>query len=330
MNPGPAPTVTVVICAYTEDRWDDLVAAVGSVAGQTFPAAEVVLVIDHNDALLARAAVAFSHATVVANDGPGGLSGGRNTALALASGDLVAFLDDDAVAAPTWLEHLVGLFDDPAVVGAGGTARPAWDGGRPAWFPEEFDWVVGCTHRGTPTERTDVRNVIGCNMAFRRDALVGAGGFHHGLGRVGTVPLGCEETELCIRLRQRDPGARVVFEPASAIEHHVTAARRTPRYFLRRCRAEGMSKSVVASLVGASAGMETERAYATKVLPGAALRGLLDVVKGRPAGALRALAIVAGLGSFGVGYAEAEVARRRGRVVVSDALRAAAGVGGTS
>lgn len=319
-----SPTVSVVICAYTEQRWSDLVAALASVAGQSRPAAEVILVIDHNDTLLARAASEFPTVDVVANDGTRGLSGGRNTAIERATGDLVAFLDDDAVADPDWLEILVDAFGEPGVVGAGGTAVPRWDEGRPTWFPEEFDWVVGCTHRGTPTSRADVRNVIGCNMAFRRSALESTAGFHAGLGRVGTVPLGCEETELCIRLRALDPSARVVFEPAAVVHHHVTVERRTVGYFLRRNRAEGMSKAVVASLVGASAGMATERDYAAKVLPRAALRGVGDAARGRFAGLGRTAAIVAGLGAFGLGYAQAELAHRRGRVVLSETVRATA------
>ncbi len=328
MTASVKPSVSVVVCAYTEARWDDLVAAVASVGAQTVPAAELLIVIDHNSALCERAAAAFPAAVVIENSGRKGLSGGRNTAIEHAVGDLVAFLDDDAAAEGDWLETLLEPFDDPAVVGAGGTAVPVWDGGRPSWFPPEFDWVVGCTHRGTPTARAEVRNVIGCNMAFRRSALESTAGFHAGLGRVGTVPLGCEETELCIRLRALDPAARVVFEPAAVVHHHVTSERRTWGYFLRRNRAEGMSKAVVASLVGASAGMATERDYAAKVLPRAFVRGLVDLGRGDVAGVARAAAILVGLAAFAFGYAQAEVAHRRGRVVLSESVRATAAIGG--
>ncbi len=307
------PAVSVVICAFTEQRWDDLVAAVGSVDAQTHRAEELILVIDHNEVLEARARRAFPEVTVVANAGPRGLSSGRNTATAIAAGDLVAFLDDDATADPQWLETLVEVFDRDEVVAAGGRALPAWDGGRPGWFPPEFDWVVGCTHDGMPLERAEVRNVIGCNMMFRRSALAGTGGFRTSLGRVGSVPLGCEETELCIRLRSERPGSVVVYEPAARIDHHVTPGRRRFRYFVARNRAEGVSKSIVSSMVGADAGMSTERDYVRRVLLAACWRGVRETFTGAPVGLARTGAIVAGLGAFGVGFAQGEVARRTGR-----------------
>ncbi|MDH4366398.1 MAG: glycosyltransferase, partial [Acidimicrobiia bacterium] len=241
-------TVSVVICAHTFDRFDDIQAAVASVRAQTRPTDEVLLVIDHNDELLN--ALSDIDAKVVPNTGPKGLSGGRNTGTDLASGDVVAYLDDDAVACPDWLAHLVAPFEeDPRVVAVGGWAHPAWDTAAPAWFPAEFYWVLGCSHRGLPTSRARVRNVIGCNMAYRRRAVIDAGGFDTGLGRTADRPLGCEETELCIRLHQLDPRAVLLLEPRAEITHRVPEGRTRWRYFVSRCRAEGNSKAHVSSLV---------------------------------------------------------------------------------
>ena len=170
----PAAT-SVVICAYTLDRWDDLLGAVASARGQEPAPREVVLVIDHNDALLQRAQAEVVGARVIANTGARGLSGARNTGVEAASGEIVAFLDDDAAAEPGWLSALVAPFADPHVVGTGGGAIPIWSVPRPAWFPDEFGWVVGCSYRGMPVVQAAVRNPIGCNMAFRRAALVEAG-----------------------------------------------------------------------------------------------------------------------------------------------------------
>jgi GT2 family glycosyltransferase len=313
MPPDPGAvglTVTAVICAYTERRWDDLLAAIDSIAAQDRPVAETVVCIDHNAELAGRVAVARPAVRVIENEERQGLSGGRNTAVRYATADVVAFLDDDAVAHHDWTLRLLDAFEDDDVVGVGGTGRPAWELGRPGWFPEEFDWVVGCTHRGTPTRRAAVRNVIGCNMAFRRNALLATGGFKYELGRVGTLPLGCEETELCIRLRREDPSRRVVFEPDCVVEHHVTPERHGFGYFRRRCFAEGASKSTVSSLVGSEQGMATERAYAARVLPAAVLAGLARGVRGDLDGIRRAGAIVVGLSWFAAGFVRAEIGRR--------------------
>lgn len=302
-----APTVSVVICAHTMDRLDDIRAAVASVRAQTHQPDELFLVIDHNPEL--QEAVGDLEAKIVPNVGEKGLSGGRNTGTELAAGEVVAYLDDDATAEPTWLEHLIAPFADPAVVSVGGWALPAWDAGRPGWFPEEYLWVVGCSHRGLPTELAPVRNVIGCNMAFRRQPVLDAGGFEEGLGRTADRPLGCEETELCIRLAQADPAATILLEPKARIHHRVPAQRGTWRYFVDRCRAEGNSKAYVVGLVGSDDGLSSERSYVTTVLPKAVL-GAVRGLPRHPIGSVgTAVAVVLGLGVTGLGYVERKLGR---------------------
>ena len=175
----------------------------------------------------------------------------------------------------------------------------------------ELDWVVGCTYTGLPRERADVRNLMGCNMSFRREVFARVGGFDESAGRVGSIPLGCEETELCIRLGQRVRGARVVFDPAAEVRHRVTADRTTWRYLRRRCYAEGLSKALVTRSVGAADGLATERSYAAAVLPRGVLRGLRDGLRGDRAALARSGAIVTGLGATAWGYAVGRVQARR-------------------
>jgi glycosyltransferase involved in cell wall biosynthesis len=289
-----APTVTVVVCAYTQQRWPELTLAMESVSAQRTPPAELILVIDHEPMLLDRARAAFPGATVVASTGTRGLSGARNTGADLARGEVVAFLDDDAVAAPEWLSRLTRHYDDPAVLAVGGSATPAWEASRPSWLPSEFDWVVGCTYTGQPSHLAPVRNLIGCNMSMRRDALGRAGGFNAALGRVGKVPLGCEETELCIRLgRQRADGV-ILYDPSAGVRHRVTAERGTWRYFWRRCFAEGRSKAIVARLVGKEAALSSEREYVRRTLP-EGIRRELSASRHDATGLLRAGVIAAGV-----------------------------------
>lgn len=307
-----APTVSVVICAFSDERWNDLRAAVESVRRQEPPPSEIVLVIDHNEELRARAESAFADAIVVSNTGRQGLSDARNAGVGVASSDVIAFLDDDAVAAPGWLRALVNGYASRAdVIGVGGAALPAWDVGRPAWFPEEFDWVVGCSYRGLPVTLAPIRNFLGCNMSFRREAFELVGGFHTDVGRVGDRPVGGEETELCIRLSQRARTAVLLYQPEAVVHHRVPTARAGWRYFRRRCYAEGVSKAVVSRLVGSQQGLASERRHAFVTLPRAALGYLGEGVRhGSVAGLGRAAAVVAGLGITSLGYA---AGRLRGR-----------------
>lgn len=219
------PDISVVICAFTERRWTDLTRAIESVAGQTLAAHQVILVIDHNDALLRRATAAWPDVQVVPNREQQGLSGARNTGVSAATGSIVAFLDDDATAEPRWLELLAAGYADAGVLAVGGAVEPAWFHQRPRWFPPEFDWVVGCTHSGMPDEPAAVRNLVGANMSFRRDALTEVGGFRRELGRVGTKPAGCEETDLSIRVTASRPGSLIRYDPAAAVDHVVPEAR---------------------------------------------------------------------------------------------------------
>lgn len=289
------PTATVVICAHTEERWDDLVAAVDSVRAQEHPADQLVLVIDHNPALLDRARSTFADTVVVENDGPRGESGARNAGVAASTGEVLAFLDDDATAEPGWLGALLAWYADPEVLGVGGAAHPRWDTARPHWFPREFDWVVGCSYRGLPDRAATIRNLMGCNMSFRRSVIDEAGGFYEGLGRTGNDGFGCSETEFCLRAR-RLLGGRYVFEPAARIHHRVPAGRTTWRYFAARCRAEGRSKARLAGREGQDQALALERAYVRRTLPRGVLRGLRDVAP------RRSLAIVAGTGLTATGY----------------------------
>ena len=298
------PSISVVICAYTEDRWDDLMGAVESVQAQSRQPDEIIVVIDHNEDLWERARDAMPDIVVTQNVRPRGLSGARNSGVAVARGEVIAFLDDDAKAEPQWLATLLSGYADERVLGVGGYIQPVWVDGRPRWFPEEFAWVVGCSYRGLPRQTAPVRNLIGANMSARREVFAAIGGFRDELGRVGARPSGIEETEWCIRAGQHWPGHRFIYEPRARVRHRVPAARARFFYLAQLCHNEGLAKAQMARLVGSGDGLAAERSYATRTLPMGIMRGLAEVVlRGDPAGVARAGAIIVGVTITTVGYA---------------------------
>lgn len=309
-----SPRISVVICAHTEKRWHETLAAVQSVREQSHPAHEIIVVVDHNPGLQQRLAAALADVTVMGNREQRGLSGGKNTGVAQASGDVVAFLDDDAVADRDWLKFFADSYSSPEVAGVGGLTLPRWETRRPGWFPAEFDWVVGCTYVGMPETRAPVRNLLGGNASFRREVFSLVGGFQNGIGRsFSKRPLGCEETEFCIRLSQRSPGAVMLFDNRAVIWHLVPEARTRFAYFRSRCYAEGLSKALVTASVGVSDGLSSERRYTTRVLPRGVARGVTEACRGDVTGLGRAGAISAGLAATAAGYLAGSVRKRSQR-----------------
>lgn len=301
-------SVSVIICAYSTKRLDRLDAAIRSALEQDAPGIEVIVVIDHNPDLLDIVKSRFPGVTVIPNRGERGLSDARNTGVARAVKGIVAFLDDDAVAARDWLSRLLVHYADPKVVAVGGGIVPVWPKARPGWFPPEFDWVIGCSYRGQPEGVAQVRNLIGCNMSVRRACIAAVGGFKTDLGRVADNAAGCEETEFFIRLKARFPEGAILLDPAARVDHYITEDRTRWSYFAGRCRSEGRGKALMAGLVKGPQHLSAETDYVRRVLPRAVLRGMADALRGDWDGLRRSGAVVLGFGMTAATYLGGRIA----------------------
>jgi GT2 family glycosyltransferase len=309
--------ISVIICAYTEERWDFTLEAIESARNQSLRPAEILVVIDHNSKLEERLRRHDPTLCVLKNGEQKGLAGGRNTGIAASRGEFVAFLDDDACADPEWLSSMAGNMNRTEVIGVGSRVDPWWIGARPAWFPDEFLWVVGCSYRGLPQSRQAVRNVLGGGMLVRRSVFEHVGGFSHSLGRSSAnTLLSCEETEFCVRAQAKLAGTVLLYEPNAYIRHRVSAKRLTLSYLWRRCYAEGISKAIVARMIGRS-GLSSEWRHTTSVLPTGILRGVAAVLKGDIGGLGRSAAIIVGFGAAAIGFLQGQVFWRGGDEPVS-------------
>lgn len=256
-GPGePSVTVSVVICAYTGDRWQLLLEAVRSVEEQTHRPLEIVLSIDHNADLYRRCLAHWSSRRptdiplrVIQNRYDGRLGSARNTAAEVVSGDVIAFLDDDAAASPDWLERLTEGYEDPSVMAIGGRPVPDFAADRPEWFPDDFHWVFGCAYTGLPERREPIRHLIGANMSVRRAALVAIGGFHSD---------NHDDMDLSHRIAHGYGGSALLYDPSAVVRHHVPISRTTWSYFWRRCYLVNRGKIRAFNGMGESANLSAE------------------------------------------------------------------------
>ncbi|MGE0444197.1 MAG: glycosyltransferase [Vicinamibacterales bacterium] len=203
------PKVSVIVCGY--NAADTLPDCFDSLAKLTYPDVEILFVNDGSRDQSSEIARRYPSITLIEIPN-GGLSAARNVGLAAATGELVAYTDADVRVDPDWLTYLVQPFLTSDVVGSGG----------PNVIPADDPWVAQCVARapGGPTQvLLDDRiaeHVPGCNMAFRRDALLAIGGFNPVYLRAG------DDVDVCWRLQAR--GQRIGFAPAALVWHHHRAS----------------------------------------------------------------------------------------------------------
>jgi GT2 family glycosyltransferase len=307
-----ALSADVVICTYTLVRWELFARAVESVLAQTVVPQQLIIVVDHNDELLARcqqewgagSAESPVEIVIVPSQFPGRQGSSRNTALLLARAEIVSFLDDDAEAAPDWLERLLAVYTTvPGAVAVGGASRPSYAAPRPSWFPPDFDWVFGCHYQSLPDRLAPVRRLIGTSMSVRRDAMLAVGGFHAD---------DYDDMDLSHRIAHAHGPAAVLYEPRAEVQHHVPPERMTWSYYWRRCYFVNRNKVGAFADMGERGNISAELRFGAGVLL-TLINALLAAVIGRPKQLRQAFAAVVGLTLGGCGFAAGRVQLARGR-----------------
>jgi glycosyltransferase involved in cell wall biosynthesis len=239
--------VSVIISTYTEERLEDVKQCIASLKRQTLEPKEIILVLDPNERLLRFFKSRMPHDVKIVVSDTYGLSSARNKGVQRASGEIVAFVDDDATADKHWLENLTRNFADQSVMGVGGFIKPRWWRTRPKWFPEELYWLIGCSYKGGPQRRSEIRNPIGCNMSFRKAVFDRVGYFRSDVGRVGKTLTASEETDFSIRLLRSIPNSKIIYEPSAVVFHKVSEGRQKLIYLWKRSYSEGISKALISS-----------------------------------------------------------------------------------
>jgi glucosyl-dolichyl phosphate glucuronosyltransferase len=294
-------SISVVICAYTEARWDMLRRAVDSALEQTVRPREVIIVIDHNDALYRRALECLVYeggastipVRVLENRFGGRLGSARTTGCERACGDVVAFLDDDAIAAPDWLEQLTAPYAHNEVIAVGGSPMPLYESKRPRWFPNWFDWVFGCTYEGLPTSQARITRMIGANMSARRSAIAAVGGFHSD---------NHDDMDLSHRLAAMFPEGVTLFEPQAVVRHFVPRERATFKYFTTRCFRVNRGKVAAQRSLPQQVAFRSDRQFVARTLRGSMNIESRALAHGDVFGVARLCVMFLGVALAGCGY----------------------------
>lgn len=250
------PLLSVIITSYTTERLNNLCELLDRLAAQTYRRLEIVFVGERTPELCDRVRAhadetSIPRVRVLLNEGPYGANWARNMGIRQAEGELLAFVDDDALPFPDWAEELVKTYADPTIVGVTGPILPLWEDEAMSWFPEQLDWVVGCTMWSGITEQRPVRSVNGTNSSFRRQALAIAGPYATALGphRADRAEWRefAEETELSLRVRQKT-GKEIVHNPRVRVYHRVPRSKFTPGWMAQRSFQVGRTRRMIRTL----------------------------------------------------------------------------------
>jgi len=232
------------------ERYDDVCEAVESVLAQTHGDIEIIIIIDGNQVLFERLQSEFADQEAVAiqcNEENKGLSYSRTRGVEQANGSVIAFLDDDAIAEPDWIEQLVRGYEESDAIAVGGRMVPEWIVGRPSYLPEEFNWLVGANYESRLDDWTEVRNTLGSNMSFRQEVFKETGGFDEQMGLKEDSQVQSEETELAMRMYDTF-GRGMLYNPDAVVAHKVFEYRTKPGWLCRRAFWQGYSKRALKQL----------------------------------------------------------------------------------
>jgi len=223
----------------TYNRSDLFASALESLCQQSLPpeAYEIIIVdnasTDDTPQVVERMQQQFpEHTICYFNETQQGAAHARNRAFHETRAPYIAFLDDDGIAPPDWLETILRLFEThlPTPHSVGGGYIPYFTSARPAWLVDRYErrsWG------DVPRLLTDGESFSGSNMAFPTELLKAYGGFPTNVGPKGRHLGVGEEYELYQRIWQGPEAPILYYNPAVAIRHHVPEFKHTPRYYLK-------------------------------------------------------------------------------------------------
>lgn len=258
--------VSIIVCTHSLDNFQNLTDAVDSLLNQTHKETEIIIVVDGNQELYAKIMELYNahgNIKIMVNEESLGAFGAGNVGIKVAQGDIIAFLDDDAVGDRRWIENLVDIYNRSDAISVGGKILPIWLTGKPDYFPEELGWLVGITHKGFADEKVhEIRNTFGPNMSFKKEVFEKIGFLNEKLGfaKGGTTYMQGAEPEFALRMKN-ELGKGVIYNPEAIVYHKIPPSKTRARTLLRRAFYQGYSKALMKRRSPSPETLATEESY---------------------------------------------------------------------
>jgi glucosyl-dolichyl phosphate glucuronosyltransferase len=262
------PLLSIVLTSFSDDRKGEIVELLESICKQTYPNIELVYVVERSVNLFIflkkfakekgiNAVILFSNKKL-------GLAGARNLGITKASGDIIAFIDDDVLLPSIWATEVVSTYDlSTSIIGVTGPANPLWENTEMNWLPEQFYWLISCTGWSQLKSQQEVRSAWGMNMSFRREAFALTGlfdpeisGYHKPIG---------EDLYLSLKVKKKT-GCKIFFNANTLVFHRVYAFRFSWGFIARRSLHIGKSRIVFKKISGNTVSSDQENNLLKSIL----------------------------------------------------------------
>jgi GT2 family glycosyltransferase len=272
----PLPSVTA--CLVTHNRPHYVRDCLESLRRQSVgTAAFDIIVVDScgtpaTSAQLHALVEAMPNARLLRLERPGA-SAARNLGAEASRADLIAYIDDDGLAAADWIEQIqrVAAEHDPWPGVIGGRVLPVWEKPLPDWWPKSLRGVLSIIEwEGRGEFRTPQvphgLEPYGVNMVVRREALLEMGGFADRLGRFAGLLLSDEDVQVGWKLQDR--GLLAWYDSRLLVHHQIQAGRMAPEWLLNRLYWQGASTVATRRMLGHAAAVwrELPRRLAVELL----------------------------------------------------------------
>ncbi len=257
--------ISVIIPSYDINKLNLLKKSIDSVLSQKYSNYDIIVITESEDLTDAVESSYNSSPRVsvvqISNES-GGVSEARNEGIKQARGDIIAYIDSDAVADENWLQKINKVYqENEDVIAVGGKSIANWETNKPWYLPDSFLWLVGVTHKGHPDHGEIIRSTFGCNMTFKKNIFDKISGFSSDLGKSHGFNLQGEEPELGLRI-QNEFNTGMYYTKNAIIYHTVEKHQTNFKWLSKRAYLQGVTKAIMSNK---KSELQTEENYLRKL-----------------------------------------------------------------